>query len=304
MLFPSAVPRPTGVRYPHTMWWSTPDRPDIEAALARVPIFSDLGTQEVRSLAEMCHLKSYAAGEAILEEGSIGLGMFVLVSGRVEVFKHREDSENEGPEDDDKILLAVLEAGDVLGEMALLDDQPRSASAVALTATECLLLSRDRFRVLVESRPAIAWPIVPALAARIRDLQQRLLDAEGRPRSEADAALVADVSEPTPAPPESASNGDRDPIDPGVLLLRAPYALLMTGTDSLDESARLLEIFLRSFDEAAGLSRGRPVAEVVRDLPGSLVQASMASWNEGLQVPSRILGGFRRRLRPAAGDRG
>ena len=78
----------------------------------------------------------------------------------------------------------------------------------------------------------------------------------------------------------------------------------MTGPDSLGESARLLEIFLRTFDETAGISRGRPVADVVRDLPTSLVRASMTSCSEGLEVPSRILGSFRRRLRSTSGDRG
>ncbi len=280
----------------------------------------------------MCLLKHYAAGDSILEEGSTGLGMFVLLSGRVEVLKQQDGKQQDGR----TISLAVLAAGDVLGEMALLDDQPRSASAVALEATECLLLSRERFRILVKRRPPVAWPIVPALALRIRDLQQRLLRAEGTATSEppavagtvdggasdrgasdrgasdraastatAKTSRLADAEGPSATAPTEAvagSNGKRNRIEPGVNLLRTPYALMMTGTDSLDESARLLEVFLRSFDRSAGISRGRPLGDVARDVPTSLVRAGLRSWSEGLKVPSRMLGRFRRRLRPQTED--
>ena len=274
-------------------------------------IFSSLTRKDVRQLSAMCLPKHYATGDSIIEEGSTGLGLFVLVTGRVEVFKELDRR---------RISLAVLTDGDVLGEMALLDDQPRSASAEALAATDCLLLSRDRFRVLLKRRPKIAWPMVPALALRIRDLQERLLAAEERARGGPRAADGAGTDEPTapsheappPAAPQPAddserpaaaasSNGNAD-LDGSVHLLRAPYALMMTGTDSLDESARLIEIFLRSLDESAGLSSGRPLAEVVRALPASILNAGVSSWNEGLKVPSKILAGFRRRLRPEAGD--
>ena len=136
------------------MLWRQPVRPEIEAALVQVPIFAELSPRDIRRLSEMCHLKLYAAGETILEQGSTGLGLFVLVYGRVEVFKHPEDVPPDGGHMEDRaVSLAVLEDGDVLGEIALLDDQPRSASAVALTETQCLLLSRERF-----PRPARGSP--------------------------------------------------------------------------------------------------------------------------------------------------
>ena len=187
------------------MWWRTAARPEIEAALARVPIFSSLTSRDMHRLAAMCLLKHYTTGDSILEEGSTGLGLFVLVSGRVEVFKRQGDQ---------RISLAVLTDGDVLGEMALLDDQPRSASAVALASTECLLLSRDRFRLLVKRRPPVAWPIVPALALRIRDLQQRLLAAENSAQHDADPAKHA-VGERPENPAADTPGDEEEPVTVG-----------------------------------------------------------------------------------------
>ena len=338
------------------MLWRQAPSPAIEAALTRVRLFAALAPRDLRRLARACTLKDYAPGEEILREGGTGLGLFIITSGRVEVFKTIGER---------RIQLAVLGHGDVLGEMALLDDQPRSASAMALAATECLLLSRARFRALLKTRPRIAWPIVPALARRVRDLQQRLIEAQSRdPR--ADAAAPDDAEMPVgatpggatpggaapegatpggatpggatpggaapegatsggvtprgatpggarPPAPEpraatrtaaargSASSSSRSlPLDP----LRAQYALIRTGVTGLDESARLLEIFLRALEEEVGIWRGKPLGDAARRLPGAFWHASRASCDAGLQLPTRMLASFRDHLRPGQATAG
>ncbi len=312
------------------MWLRRAPSPEVEAALSRVQIFSALRLSDLEKLAAACLLRRYSAGEAMIEEGSTGLGMFLITAGRVEVFKTR---------DGHKVLLAVLGSGDVLGEMALLDDQPRSASAVAIEHTECLLLSRDRFRTLLKRRPRIAWPIVPSLARRVRDLQEQLLEAQNRtpavlPRlahAGGTASLVnfPEGTHPTviktlPPAPEHLSTSHSSPgetddcsadsgcsdddgcsddsgstgdSDSGADVLRAPYALIMTGAVGFGESARLCEVFLRSLDDASGLADGRPMGDVVRDLPRSLATAGMSSWDQGRRLPSKLLETFRDHLR-------
>ena len=259
-------------------------------------IFSTLRPRDLRKLAAACLLRRYGAGDSILEEGSTGLGMFLITTGRVEVFKTYDGR---------KIPLAVLSGGDVLGEMALLDDQPRSASARALADTECLLLSRGRFRTLLRRRPRIAWPIVPSLVRRVRDLQEQLLAAANRAAAAADRARDADAADGVPEPPPAAPSPEIvEPAavaaagdgDSEVDVLRAPYALMMTGAVGFGESARLVEIFFRALDESSGLTDGRPMGEVVRQLPESLLTAGASSWEHGRRLPSKLLETFRDRL--------
>ncbi|MCP3961807.1 MAG: cyclic nucleotide-binding domain-containing protein [bacterium] len=293
------------MRYSLDMLWRRRPSPEIERALARVKIFSTLPPRDLRKLAGMCLLRSYAAGDFILEEGSTGLGLFLVTAGTVEVFKTR---------DGEKVPLAVLGRGDVLGEMALLDNQPRSATAVALEGTECLLLSRDQFRTLLKRRPRIAWPIVPALTARIRDLQDQLLAAERPPTPAAVEKASPEAPETPPldqAPVPAASSATaaetvketaESAADPGsegseAGLLRTQVALMMTGAVGFGESARLLEVFVRRLDQEAGLSDERSLLEVARDFPSGLFAAGRTSWSEGLKVPSKMLQSFRDHLR-------
>ncbi len=268
----------------------------------------------------MCHLKPFVAGETLLEEGSSGLGLFIIVGGEVEVFKVVNGR---------RARLAILGEGDVVGEMALLDNQPRSASAVALRDSECLLLSRSRFRTLLERRARIAWPIVPALVHRIRNLQEQIVAAEGRAnedsetrvrahptRGETETEINAEMEVNAGrtnnyAPPDPEPNHGNGPGSdtaeqlPSAMagILRAQYALMMTGATGFDESARLIEVFLRSLNEETGLTRGSPVERVARALPTGLVTASLRSWNAALGVPARMLTSFRSHLQ-AVDDEG
>ncbi len=289
------------------MWWRMELAPEIEAAISRVRIFSTLEPNDLKKLAAACLLRHYATGEPIINEGSTGLGMFLITAGRVEVFKTHDGR---------KIPLAILGGGDVLGEMALLDDKPRSASAVALEQTDCLLLSRDRFRTLLKRRPRIAWPIVPSLARRVRDLQEQLLEAQNRvPEHGSTVRTVSETPAPEHAPDSNIgaggsadadgsadgessghaegcagdSNGD---VDSRTDVLRAPYAMFMTGAVCFGESARLLEVFFRSLDETSGLADGRPMHDVVRDFPQSLATAGKRSWDRGRRLPSTLIETF------------
>ncbi len=285
---------------------------DIEDALAKLQLFSSLSTQDLGELASLCLRKQYAEGDEILEQGSTGLGLFLLISGRVEVFKDRQGHQ---------IRLAELGKGDVLGEIALLDHQPRSASAVALEATECLLLTRDRFRSLLERRPRIAWALVPGLTQQIRDLQDQLLTSDERAakRSQRPSATTAPQAqtqhtrpEPTTAATPPSDGGSCTATQAGATtesthdhtptptLLQAQTALLMTGAVGVVESARLLETFLRAFETNAGILRKRPWLDTVRDLPASLMGASLSTWHGGSRIPGKMLDVLQQQLRPTS----
>ncbi len=126
--------------------------------LARVPLFAKLEPRFLDRLAELSVPKTYPADSLLIKEGTVGLGMFVIASGRVEVYKG---------EGDQRTTLSILGAGSIVGEMALIDEQYRSANVRSLEPTECLLLSRDAFNTLMRQDSDIAMAIMSVLAERI-----------------------------------------------------------------------------------------------------------------------------------------
>lgn len=112
--------------------------------------------------------RTFAAGELIFSTGDPGDGLFVIESGHVEILAAI------GPHE--ARPLAALGPGDFLGEMAVLDSAPRSASARAETATRALFVSRDDFLQLLDRRPTLAIDLIREFSRRMRALNQKYLD--------------------------------------------------------------------------------------------------------------------------------
>jgi CRP-like cAMP-binding protein len=110
--------------------------------------------------------KLYQDGEIIIREGDTGDCMYVIQSGRVEVMERRHDKE---------FCLAVLEKGDVFGEMALFDNEPRSATVRALGEVWVLTLPRRAFFKRVREDPSLAFRMLQRMSQRIRDLDSKLV---------------------------------------------------------------------------------------------------------------------------------
>jgi len=167
---------------------------NVEERLKQLEIFSKLTDKQIRKLAQLCVVKRNPKGEVFIRKGDTGLGMYLIVSGRVEVFDTRDGG---------RITLATLDAGKVVGEMSLMDARPRSAYVEAMEDTECLLITRDSFNSLTRRDPEILWGIVPLLADRLRHADKRLAELDqGQARSTpaaADSVVQAPGSE-TPAP--------------------------------------------------------------------------------------------------------
>jgi response regulator RpfG family c-di-GMP phosphodiesterase len=90
----------------------------------RIEFFSDFTDLELVRLLKICHTRKFSKGEVVFNEGEQGDRLYVLIAGNVEIFKHREGGIEK---------LATLTPGDVFGEMALVDQEPRSADARAGT---------------------------------------------------------------------------------------------------------------------------------------------------------------------------
>lgn len=263
-----------------------PPTPEPEDLLARVPLFARLGRGELRKLGRLCIPKGYVQGTLVIQEGAVGLGLFLITSGRVEVFKG-----GEGPE---RIVLAELGAGDILGELAVIDDEARSASARALVDTACLLITRDSFQTLLRTEPEVAWCIVPVLTERIREMQRRML------ADEAGGAAHAAAAESAPEAPATAeAAGEAEPPagrDALVRLLRAQYALTLAAATGLSGVVRAGEAFVETLAREAHLAGDERAGEVVRRLPAGLAAAARAALEEGERVPERMLSRLLRHL--------
>lgn len=141
--------------------------------LHRVPLFADLSAKELRVLEEAVHRRSYHPGETVFVEGDPGAGMFVIESGRVDILM-RHGTAN-------PMLLAELESGDFFGEMALLQNTPRSATAIAREQSDLIGFFQPDFMEIHKLHPQtaarIALGLAQTLAERLRHTNTQLSEA-------------------------------------------------------------------------------------------------------------------------------
>jgi CRP-like cAMP-binding protein len=123
------------------------------------PLLRLLGSLSRAQRAQLLSELHFAPGEHIVFEGDPGEALYLIWSGRVAVYVG--DIEN-------PTVLGFREAGEIFGEMALLENQPRSASVVALTDLRLLKISRENFYNLLKSDPKMGMSIMEVLSARLR----------------------------------------------------------------------------------------------------------------------------------------
>ncbi len=132
-----------------------------EDVLAKVSIFSEVKPKELRKLAKEAHILSFDAGTHLTDDGAFGTTYFVILDGTLEVSIHGQ-------------AVRTLTPGDSFGEMALVDRDSRSATVVAQTDAQCLVLSRPVFRPFAFSHPEVAWALLELMVKRVRDAESRV----------------------------------------------------------------------------------------------------------------------------------
>lgn len=129
--------------------------------LQNVPIFSELTDRQLRKLARDAKERSFEPGDVVVRQGEVGIGFYLVLEGQVEV---RRKSRK----------LATLGPGECFGEMALFDDEPRSADVVAATPSRCLVLSKWEFWGFANAEPKVLRGILQQIARRLRATDQSL----------------------------------------------------------------------------------------------------------------------------------
>jgi CRP-like cAMP-binding protein len=129
--------------------------------LREVSIFRLLEPEDLEQIADLAQERLYPVGEYLCREGELGDELFVLVEGQVEVSKQVDGAPH---------LLRILRSGEHLGELAILREQPRSASVRALIDARTLVLGGQELRTILEDRPQVGLAMLASLAEQMSSL--------------------------------------------------------------------------------------------------------------------------------------
>jgi CRP-like cAMP-binding protein len=131
---------------------------NIYSVLAKIPIFEDLNKKELKSIERILHRRTYKSDEIIFNEGDPGAGMYIIENGKVNITLGKKQK-----------LLAVLSNGEFFGEIALLSETPRTATATAVSETRMLGFFQSDLFGLLETNPRMGNKILHRLAQMIAD---------------------------------------------------------------------------------------------------------------------------------------
>jgi CRP-like cAMP-binding protein len=145
--------------------------------IRRVPLFSLLTVEQARLVADGVIKRRLRRGEIIVEQGRKSNALYILLNGRARVLT----SDSKGRE----VILAVLEAGDYVGEMSLIDNEPHSATVRAEVPTDLLVLERQAFARCLPDSSSLSYSVMHGLVKRLRAADRQieslaLLDVYGR----------------------------------------------------------------------------------------------------------------------------
>jgi CRP/FNR family transcriptional regulator, cyclic AMP receptor protein len=139
---------------------------EIAEFIGKVPLFRDLKAGQIEKIAKRMRERDYVGGDVIVEQGVMGIGLFIMVRGTARVIRSLGDGTNRE--------LDTLERFDFFGELSLLDDHVRTASVVANDAVKCLVLAKLDFLDELDDEPEMAVPMLKELAQRFRRILTNL----------------------------------------------------------------------------------------------------------------------------------
>jgi len=139
----------------------------VDKVLSQSELFAGLPPEAVRVFAGACQVRRYPKGAILFQKGDPGDALYVLVSGKVRIYRESLAGKLK--------TLAYFHPPQVFGEMSLVEDRPRSATAFAEEPTELLVLFRDYYLQLIRRFPLLAHNIARIIAARLREMNDEVL---------------------------------------------------------------------------------------------------------------------------------
>lgn len=138
---------------------------EISKLIGRSSLFSNLSAEAIYRLAELAQLKSFQAGEIIIEEDKPSIACYIIAQGKVEVIKGIQTAHPK--------IIAQLSMGEIIGEMSIIDGLPYSATVRALEDTNCVMIEQWDFRAQMQAYPEIALQLLPVLSRRLRVMNEQ-----------------------------------------------------------------------------------------------------------------------------------
>lgn len=145
--------------------------------LRKVPLFSGLPETDLSAFADLTRERSYPKGSVIVFEDDPGDSLYLVAGGQVKVVLIAEDGR--------EVILSVLGEGSFFGEMAVIDEEPRSAHVIAMDDSNLLVLRREDFHARLRQSPEVAIALLKEISRRLRRADEKigslvLLDVNGR----------------------------------------------------------------------------------------------------------------------------
>ena len=147
---------------------ATSGPPDKLALLRHHPLFGQLPPRVIEHLGSYMRKRALARGETIFAKGDPGSGLMGVLSGSVKISVPSADGRD--------IVINIIHAGEIFGEIALLDGRPRTADATAMTDCELIVIERRDFIPFLRSQPDLIMQIVEILCARLRSTTEQVQD--------------------------------------------------------------------------------------------------------------------------------
>lgn len=202
---------------------------DTVALLRRVPVFSTLGEDDLQRVAEVTVPRRFDAGDVVFREGDDSDTCYVVRSGRTRATRAHTDGRS--------ITLANFGPGDIFGELAMFDDEKRSATVEAVDKTEVIAILGADMRRLLRQHSDIAVKLIGALGRRLRETNERLARQSFQTVQSRVAAVLSQLVETARA--DGAGDGD-------VLITSTQADLAQLAGSSRESASRFLAVLERA----------------------------------------------------------
>jgi len=150
----------------------------LAETLGGIALFSRLSEQDLEDIAAQAVLRTFAKNTVVMVEGDPSSSLYVIVEGKIKIFVS---------DDGKAVIVNMLGDGDFFGELSLIDQRPRSASAATLTQSRMAIISREVLVDYVHSHPEVAFALLEGIGGRLRQTTEHakrlaLMDVYGRVR--------------------------------------------------------------------------------------------------------------------------
>ena len=209
---------------------------DTVELLGHVPVFAPLGASDLELVAEVCHPRRFGAGEVIFREGDQSNTCYVVRSGHARAVREHADGR--------QLALATFGPGDIFGELAMFDDERRSATVETIDPLEVLAILGPDMRRMMLRRPQLAVALAASLARRLRTTNERLASQSFQTVQSRVAGVIATLVDQAVAEGAAA-------VDVPITATQADLAML--AGSSRESASR----FLATLERAGVISQGR-----------------------------------------------